>query len=29
MTGGIFLISSSPDRAAQWSRWVLEWIERS
>jgi hypothetical protein len=29
MTGGIFLISSSPDRAAQWSRWILEWIERS
>lgn len=29
MTGGIFLISSGSDRAARWSRWILEWIERS
>ena len=29
MTGGIFLISSGSDRAARWSRWILDWIERS
>lgn len=29
MTGGIFLITSHADKAARWSRWILEWIERS
>jgi hypothetical protein len=29
MSGGIFLISSSAENAAKWSRWILEWIERS
>jgi hypothetical protein len=29
MSGGIFLISSTADHAARWSRWILEWIERS
>ncbi|HNY29857.1 MAG TPA: hypothetical protein PKO15_03130 [Fibrobacteria bacterium] len=29
MTGGIFLISANPDHSAKWSRWILDWIERS
>lgn len=29
MTGGIFLICSETEPGAQWSRWILEWIERS
>ena len=29
MTGGIFLICSDTELGARWSRWILEWIDRS
>ncbi len=29
MTGGIFLICSDSEQGSRWSRWILEWIERS
>ena len=29
MKGGIFLICSDSELGARWSRWILEWIERS
>jgi hypothetical protein len=29
MKGGIFLICSEPEQGSRWSRWILEWIERS
>ena len=29
MTGGIFLICSDNELAARWSRWILDWIDRS
>lgn len=29
MNGGIFLICSDSELGARWSRWILEWIERS